>query len=37
VRRILETLATVAGFSLIWAWLRGNRIALELEQARRRK
>jgi hydrogenase/urease accessory protein HupE len=36
LRKVLETVATVAGFGLILAWLRGNRIALELEQRRRR-
>jgi hydrogenase/urease accessory protein HupE len=36
LRKVLETVATVAGFGLILVWLRGNRIALELEQGRRR-
>jgi len=36
VRKILETVTALAGFGLIWVWLRSSRIALELEQARRR-
>ncbi len=36
LREILEALAVVAGFGLIGVWLRGNRIALDLEQGRRR-
>jgi hydrogenase/urease accessory protein HupE len=36
LREILEALAVVAGFVLIGVWLRHNRIALELEQGRRR-
>ena len=36
LREILEALAVVAGFGLIGIWLRGNRIALDLEQGRRR-
>jgi hypothetical protein len=36
LRKVLESLTTVAGFGLIGVWLRRNRIALELEQARRR-
>jgi hypothetical protein len=36
LREILEALAVMAGFGLIGVWLRGNRIALELEQGRRR-
>jgi hydrogenase/urease accessory protein HupE len=36
LREILEALAVMAGFGLIGVWLRGNRIALDLEQGRRR-
>jgi|RhiMetdeSRZDD1v2_1073273.scaffolds.fasta_scaffold413002_4 hydrogenase/urease accessory protein HupE len=36
LRKILEVLIVMAGFGLIALWLRGNRIALELERARRR-
>jgi hypothetical protein len=36
LRKILETLTVVAGFGLIGVWLRCNRIALDLERARRR-
>jgi hypothetical protein len=36
LRKIVESLTTVSGFGLIGVWLRRNRIALELEQARRR-
>jgi hydrogenase/urease accessory protein HupE len=36
LRKILEVLTVMAGFGLIALWLRGNRIALELERARRR-
>ncbi|HEX2437579.1 MAG TPA: hypothetical protein VHT71_04655 [Methylomirabilota bacterium] len=36
LREILESLAVVVGFGLIGVWLRRNRIALELEQGRRR-
>ena len=36
LREILEALAVVAGFGLIGIWLRGNRIALVLDQGRRR-
>jgi hypothetical protein len=36
LREILEALVVMAGFGLIGVWLRGNRIALELEQGRRR-
>jgi ABC-type antimicrobial peptide transport system permease subunit len=36
VRKVLETVTTVGGFGLIGIWLRGNRIALELERGRRR-
>jgi hypothetical protein len=36
LREILEALAVVAGFGLIGIWLRGNRIAFDLEQGRRR-
>jgi len=36
LRETLEALAVVAGFGLIAMWLRGNRIALDLEQGRRR-
>jgi hydrogenase/urease accessory protein HupE len=36
LREILEALAVVAGFGLIGIWLRGNRIALDLEQGRHR-
>jgi hypothetical protein len=32
LRKVLETLTTLGGFSLIAIWLRRNRIALELEQ-----
>ena len=37
LRKLLEVLAVVVvGFGLIAAWLRRNRIALELERGRRR-
>ena len=36
LRQILEAVTVVAGFGLIRFWLRHNRIALELEQGRRR-
>ncbi|HXD99778.1 MAG TPA: hypothetical protein VN646_24705 [Candidatus Acidoferrum sp.] len=36
LREILETMAVVSGFGLIGVWLRRNRLALELEQGRRR-
>jgi hydrogenase/urease accessory protein HupE len=36
LREILEALAVMTGFGLIGVWLRGNRIALDLEQGRRR-
>ena len=36
LRQILEAITVVAGFALIGYWLRRNRIALELEQGRRR-
>jgi len=35
-RKVLETTAALAGFGLIWAWLRHQRITLELERGRRR-
>jgi hypothetical protein len=36
LRTILEVLAVVSGFGLFGLWRRSNRIALELEQGRRR-
>ena len=36
LRKVLETVTTAAGFGLILVWLWGNRVALELEQCRRR-
>jgi hypothetical protein len=36
IREVLEVLTVVAGFGLIAVWLRGNRIALDLERARPR-
>jgi hypothetical protein len=36
LRKILEVVAVVAGFGLIGVWLRHNRIALDLQRARRR-
>jgi hypothetical protein len=36
LREVLETVAVVSGFGLIGVWLRRNRLALELEQGRRR-
>ena len=36
LREILETMAVVSGFGLIGVWLGRNRLALELEQGRRR-
>jgi hydrogenase/urease accessory protein HupE len=36
LREILEALTVMAGFGLIGVWLRGNRIALDLERGRRR-
>ena len=36
LREILETMAVVAGFALIRVWLWRNRVALEMEQGRRR-
>jgi hypothetical protein len=36
LRRILEMLTVVAGFGAIQLWLRQNRIALEMDQGRRR-
>jgi hydrogenase/urease accessory protein HupE len=36
LRQTLEAVAVVAGFGLIRFWLRHNRIALELEQGRKR-
>jgi len=36
LRKILEALTVVAGFGLIALWLRGNRVARELQRVRRR-
>jgi hypothetical protein len=36
LREILEALAVMAGFGRMGTWLRGSRIALDLEQGRRR-
>jgi hypothetical protein len=36
-RQLLEVVSVVAGFALIRLWLRGNRVALDLAQARRRR
>ena len=36
LRRIVETVVVVAGFGLLAAWVHANRIAMDLERARRR-
>jgi hydrogenase/urease accessory protein HupE len=36
LRQVLEAITVVTGFGLLRLWLRRNRIALELEQGRRR-
>ena len=36
LRQVLEAVTVVIGFGLLRFWLRSNRIALELEQGRRR-
>jgi hydrogenase/urease accessory protein HupE len=36
LREVLEAVTVVSGFGLLRFWLRSNRIALELEQGRRR-
>jgi hypothetical protein len=33
---VLEALTVVGGFVLIAGWIRGNRVALDLERARHR-